>query len=216
MTRTFDGTVSARSTRLGFAIAGVEVWCVELDQTHRGVTSRDVLGTLLARSLDCDPASIELRRDSWGKPQVVDQPNVHVNVSRSGPHLVVAIGSRPLGVDIEIVRPVVDRMALGTLHLTPVEWGNVLAADEDRRDELFLLAWTRKEACAKAIGAGLRIPPAAIASGVDRGTARIEVPFRDAVYILDVESKSLDGPIVVSLAVLLTPMPVPDIKSDSG
>jgi phosphopantetheinyl transferase len=216
MTRTVDGTIAECSTRLDFAIAGVEVWRVELDQAYRGAASRDVLVALIARSLECDPASIQFRRDGWGKPHVLGQPNVHVNTSRSGSHLVVAIGSRPVGVDIEVVRPVVDRMALGTLHLTPFEREKVLAADEDRRDELFLVAWTRKEACAKAVGAGLRIPPARIASGVDRGITRTSIPFRNGVHVVDVESRFLAGTAVASLAVLLTPMPTPDVENDSG
>jgi len=214
MTQPVDGTTAERSTRLDFAIADVDVWRVELDQAHRQADSRDVLVALLARSLKCDPASIRFSRDGWGKPHLLSQPNVHFNVSRSGAHLVVAIGSRPVGVDVEVVRPVVDRTALGTLHLTPFEWAEVLAADEDRRDELFLVAWTRKEACAKAIGAGLRIPPASIASGVDRGLARISIPFRNGVHVVDVESRFLAGAAVVSLAVLLTPMPAPDVEVD--
>ena len=216
MTRTVDDTIVERSTRLDFAIADVDVFCVGLDEARREPDSRDVLAALLARSLECDPASIRFRRDAWGKPHLLNQPNVHVNVSRSRSHLVVAIGSRSLGVDIEVVRPVVDRMALGTLHLTPFEWAKVLAANEDRRDELFLVAWTRKEACAKAIGAGLRIPPALIASGVDRGLARTSVPFGNAVHVMDVESRFVSGTAVVSLAVLLTPMPAPDFEDDSG
>jgi 4'-phosphopantetheinyl transferase len=216
MTRTVDDRIADRSTRLDFAIAGVDVYRVELDQARREADSRDVLVALLARSLECDPASIRFRRDGWGKPHLLAQPNVHFNVSRSGAHLVVAVGSRPVGVDIEVVRPVVDRTALGTLHLTAFERKEVLAADEDRRDELFLVAWTRKEACAKAIGAGLRIPPASIASGVDRGLARTSIPFQSGVHVVDVESRFLAGTAVVSLAVLLTPMPAPEVEIDSG
>jgi len=216
MTRTVDDTIAERTTRLDFAIADVDVWRVELDQAHREADSPDVLVALLARSLECDRASIRFSRDAWGKPQLLSQPNVHFNVSRSGSHLVVAIGCRPVGVDVEVIRPVVDRTALGTLHLTPFERGKVLAADEDRRDELFLVAWTRKEACAKAIGAGLRIPPASIASDVDRGLARTSIPFRNGVHVVDVESRFLAGIAVVSLAVLLTPMTAPDGEDDSG
>src|SRR6478752_10735801 len=109
MTRTADAPIVARCTRLGFAIAGVDVWHVELDEEHRAAKSLDVLASLLAPSLGCTPESIEFRRDPWGKPQVLSHPNVHVNVSRSSSHLVAAIGSRPVGVDVEVVRPVIDR-----------------------------------------------------------------------------------------------------------
>src|SRR4051812_27906770 len=103
MTRIVDGMIAARNARLDFAIAGVDAWHFELDPVH---DRRMVPVGLLARSLECNPASIRLRRDQWGKPQLLSHPNVHVNISRSGSHLVAAIGSRPVGVDIEVMRPV--------------------------------------------------------------------------------------------------------------
>jgi phosphopantetheinyl transferase len=209
MTRAGDRALAGRSTRLDVAFDGVDLWCVELDRVHHGARNRDVVAPLLARSLQCEPASIAFRQDGWGKPHLVGHPNVHVNVSRSQSHMAVAIGPRAIGVDIEVVRPVAERRALGTLHLTPSEHAQVLAADEDRRDELFLLAWTRKEACAKAIGAGLRIPPSAIPCGVDRGVASVSIPFQGSVHIVDVQSRFTAGAVVVSCAVLQSRMPTP-------
>jgi 4'-phosphopantetheinyl transferase len=195
----------ARSVHLDFEVAGTRVWWIDLgEHSAHGAVGHDVLVSLLARFLDRDPATVSLSRDRWGKPHLAGEPGVHFNLSRSRSQLVVAIGRRPVGVDIEVVRHVPERAALTSLHLTPGERREVLRADEHRRDELFLVAWTRKEACAKAIGAGLRIAPAAIESGAGRELVRTAIRFQGAGYVVEVESSLAAAHAVVSLAALTT------------
>lgn len=205
MTSTAGRLAAANSVHLDFEVAGTQVWWTDLgsDSAH-GAIGRDVLASLLARFLDRDPATVLLSRDRWGKPHLVGDPGVHFNLSRSRSQLVVAIASRPVGVDIEVVRRVPERAALTALHLAPGERREVLRADEHRRDERFLVAWTRKEACAKAIGAGLRISPAAIESGAGRQLVRTTIQFENAEHVVEVESGLSPAHAVVSLAALTT------------
>ena len=205
MTSTAGSLAVAKSVHLDFEVAGTQVWWTDLgsDSAH-GAVGHDVLVTLLARFIDRDPATVLFARDRWGKPHLVGEPGVHFNLSRSRSQLVVAIGRRPVGVDIEVVRHVPERAALTALHLAPGERREVLRADEDQRDELFLVAWTRKEACAKAIGAGLRIPPASIESGAGRQLVRTAIHFQNAEYVVEVESSLAAAHAVVSLAALVT------------
>jgi 4'-phosphopantetheinyl transferase len=203
MTSAARSLAVANSVQLDFGGAGTEVWWTELgEHPAHGEIGRDVLVSLLARFLDRDPATVSLARDGLGKPRLVGEPGIHFSVSRSRSQLVVAIGRRPVGVDIEVVRPVTERTALTTLHLTPGERSEVLRADEPRRDELFLLAWTRKEACAKAIGAGLRISPVMIEAGAGPRLVRTAIRFQDAEYVVEVESCLSAAHAVVSLATL--------------
>jgi 4'-phosphopantetheinyl transferase len=205
MTSTACRFAAANSVHLDFEVAGTRVWWTDLgEHSAQGAVGHDVLVSLLARFLDRDPAAVSLSRDRWGKPHLVGEPGVHFNLSRSRSQLVVAIGRRPVGVDIEVVRHVPERTALIALHLTPGERREVLRADEHRRDELFLVAWTRKEACAKAIGAGLRIAPAAIESGASRQLVRTAIRFQGSEYVVEMESSPSPAHAVVSLAALTT------------
>jgi 4'-phosphopantetheinyl transferase len=204
MTLTVDAAIPDNAIRLDFAIGRIDVWYLELGVAHRAVANRDILRGLLAQKFECDLASLTFRDDGWGKPHLAGLPNVHVNASRSGSHFVAAIGPQPVGVDVEMVRPLPDRMALATLHLTPSEYRRMAADQEGRRDERFLMGWTRKEACAKAIGAGLRVPPCSIATGVEGAVGGVDIAFGGKRHVVEVESTVLAGCIVVSAAVLLS------------
>jgi 4'-phosphopantetheinyl transferase len=86
-----------------------------------------------------------------GKPRFDDLP-LEVSVSHSGDVAVVVVGGPdPVGVDVELVRPV-DAGQLAPLVLAPGE------RLRDSSDESFLRHWTRKEAVLKATGDGLRTP----------------------------------------------------------
>jgi 4'-phosphopantetheinyl transferase len=85
--------------------------------------------------------------DAHGRPWLrhLGQP-VHVSLSRSGPHLVTAIGPVSLGVDVEVAH--ID--VLPSLVLAPGETGDLA------------LTWARKEAILKARGTGLRTPMSSV------------------------------------------------------
>ena len=84
----------------------------------------------------------ELAREERGKPYFPGAPQYHFNLSHSGPFALCALSNRPVGVDIQVVRPdwspkLVDRSC------TPEEraW---LAALGDRPED-FAALWACKE-----------------------------------------------------------------------
>ena len=84
----------------------------------------------------------ELAREERGKPYFPGAPQYHFNLSHSGPFALCALSDRPVGVDIQVVRPawspkLVDRSC------TPEErsW---LAALGDRPED-FAALWACKE-----------------------------------------------------------------------
>lgn len=78
----------------------------------------------------------------------------HWSTSSSGPCGLVALSSRPVGVDVEALPGPPEALALAELLLSPVERDWVLAgADVHGR---FLTAWVRKEAVVKCTGEGLQ------------------------------------------------------------
>ena len=83
----------------------------------------------------------EIRTASLGKPFFPDHPEVHFNLSHTAGAVLVALSDRPVGADIEHIRPVSQR-AMRRL------------ADVDT-ERAFFQSWVRREARAKRSGAGV-------------------------------------------------------------
>lgn len=111
-----------------------------------------VAGLLLRRVLGAGDGDVTV--DRHGKPSLVHQDDLHFNLSHGGDHVVLAVGSQPLSVDIQ---PILRR-----LHTFPVE--KVFHADErqwlaaDPAPERLTLLWTRLESALKASGTGFDCP----------------------------------------------------------
>lgn len=114
------------------------------------------LRIILARYLDCEPAEIRFALDGLGKPHVVDAVDLFFNMSHSdGVALIGVSGASPLGVDIEVVRPIPEAMAIVAEQFGPAEASLLRRADADVRNEVFLKVWTLIEAVLKGKGTGL-------------------------------------------------------------
>jgi 4'-phosphopantetheinyl transferase len=87
-------------------------------------------------------------------------------------------------VDIEALRPVDEALALARKHYSAGELAACQSAPDTRaRDEAFLRVWTRKEACLKAVGLGLRLAPSSFDAGAQSAAhvARLATPEGDAL-----------------------------------
>ena len=83
----------------------------------------------------------EIRTASLGKPFFPDHPEVHFNLSHTAGAVLVALSDRPVGADIERIRPVSQR-AMRRLADAATE-------------RAFFESWVRREALAKRSGAGV-------------------------------------------------------------
>ena len=101
---------------------------------------------------------IQFGRSGDGKPYVLGL-DVHFNISHSGDLAVCAVSERPLGVDVQLMRPV--RRALTRKVCTPGElrylrevpgFGEELAGEALVR---FFQVWCSKEAYFKWLGTGI-------------------------------------------------------------
>ena len=85
------------------------------------------------------------------------------SISHSGNLVLCALGRvARIGVDVEQIRPRRDWDGLSRRVLHPIEVRRLAALTEAERWRRFYLAWTRKEALAKALGVGLKLPFARI------------------------------------------------------
>jgi 4'-phosphopantetheinyl transferase len=143
----------------------------ELD-ARRLLAGRHVVRSLVAGTVDRSARELMIVADGFGKPRLLDS-TVRFSLSRSDRYGLVGV-SRELevGVDVELIRPVPEAEALAKDHFTDDEQMEWQRAGPERRDRRFLECWTRKEACAKALGTGLLIQPALIEVG---GAADVRV-----------------------------------------
>lgn len=101
----------------------------------------------------------EILRDEGEKPRFPACPDLHFNMSHSGPYALCGLSDENIGVDIETIRP--RRTLLIQRSLSPKEYQWYL--DRGSRWEDFYSLWTLKEARVKQSGRGLDRPPRSIA-----------------------------------------------------
>lgn len=94
----------------------------------------------------------EIRRAERGKPYFPDLPEICFSWSHSGRYVLCALSRRPVGVDLEIVRP--RRETLPGYAFTGAELAEYRAMGGGW--PAFYTLWTRKEAWCKYTGDGLR------------------------------------------------------------
>ena len=127
-----------------------------------------VVSDMLAKKAIADFCMVEpcdvvlIQRDS-GKPYA-ENLDVGFNVSHSGDMVVCAVSSKPIGIDIEKIRPVnmkIARRVCSSDELefifgySPSEQDFVLTTDSEKLKRFFEL-WTAKEAFVKFKGTGIK------------------------------------------------------------
>jgi 4'-phosphopantetheinyl transferase len=156
----------------------------EPQSARRFALARLALRERLAEGRDEDPAAIALVVDERGKPRRADDTGPHFNLSHAGDRIVIACSdTHEVGVDVERPEAFSGRRSLWRSVCSPAERA-ALAERAERSpaeaDAAFGRLWTRKEALAKAVGAGLHWPfdriDLADALDTDRGVVRLLRP----------------------------------------
>ncbi|MBQ8585613.1 MAG: 4'-phosphopantetheinyl transferase superfamily protein [Butyricicoccus sp.] len=151
----------------------VRVYMTELNtDTH---AAQHAAGRALLRRALADAGlspDLAVCADANGKPYLPDAPGFHFSIAHSGARAVCAVSDMPLGCDLERER--VLKHDISRRVCTDAE----RAALRTNAD-LFAL-WTGKEAAVKAVGLGLRLPPASFAVGLAE-TASLTVGGTDCV-----------------------------------
>lgn len=87
-----------------------------------------------------------------GKPYLIGHPEIFFNMSHCAAAVACAVSDRPVGVDVESIRPL--RPTLAKYVLNDDELSLVMSSD--RPDREFTRLWTMKESLLKLRGTGLR------------------------------------------------------------
>lgn len=114
-------------------------------------TWQDLLAFVLKTGYGISPLP-EIVRTAQGKPYFLSLPHLHFNISHSKNLMLCAVSQKPVGVDIEDIRP--RRDSLPEYALSPAEFAEYQKLGGDW--PAFYILWTRKEAWCKYTGQGLR------------------------------------------------------------
>lgn len=127
----------------------------------RFIARRGILRTLLGQALECPPQDICFAYSVYGKPYLVQEPNLklHFNLSHSeGLALIALTLGRDVGVDIEKVTPSLRDDTVPEQFFHPHEVALLRSLPQPDQAEAFLRFWVLKEAYIKALGKGLSFP----------------------------------------------------------
>jgi len=154
----------ARAARFHFPLHG-----------QRFLASHVALRLILAHETGLPP-SMRLLKGEHGKPAIEGEPGWHFNLSHSADWALMAVSPvHPVGIDIECLKQRRSAQALAQRTLSPSEFLAWQQLPADLQGEAFLRAWTRKEACLKALGVGLHIEPRRVEVGLTRQAQTVEI-----------------------------------------
>jgi 4'-phosphopantetheinyl transferase len=117
-----------------------------------------LLGDVLARVEICritglSNSQLEFSINPYGKPFLVNNSQVHYNISHAGQYVACVIGNVPVGIDIDMVRSIDVKIV--ERFFVSEEKAYVLSAQGDLRNKRFFEVWTKKESRIKCEGRGL-------------------------------------------------------------
>lgn len=105
------------------------------------------------------PEVLELRYGwgRWGKPYLIDHPQLFFNLSHSGNYVVLALSHKEVGIDIQQKRPVKETMIKRVLAQQEYKRYRELSATMEAEKALswFFSCWCAKESFCKLTGKGL-------------------------------------------------------------
>lgn len=118
---------------------------------HQFVTGRGLLRQILANCLDLSPQAVPITYTGAGKPVLADG-GLHFNVTHTDNIALIALATRPVGIDIEQIRNLANPEGIVERFFSVAECEAYRALPLELRTTGFFRAWTCKEAVIKAAG----------------------------------------------------------------
>lgn len=143
---------------------------------------RALLKKAVSEIYGIDTDTMTIKKGEHGKPYFEERQDIYFNISHSGDYVAVMVGDSPLGVDIQTIRPVKERM----IEKICSEEEKSFVYNSLDKDRAFITLWTLKESYIKAIGTGMSFPMSGINFDLSRlnqnGTG--EISNQSGVYLV--------------------------------
>ena len=168
---------------------------------RRYLAAHCALRRLLSSRTGTPAVQLLLEEGPFGKPALRNEPRCAFNLSHSEDVALVAMADTgEIGVDVEMLRPMPDADDLARHNFSAEECAELAATPAEHQSLAFLLGWTRKEACLKAIGSGLSIAPNMFTAGLAMEPRGVRIDTPDGAVNVRVHSLRHGPNIVASLA----------------
>jgi 4'-phosphopantetheinyl transferase len=127
----------------------------------RRAAQNSLLGDVLVRRELCRLTGLRNEELRFGcaehhKPFLEGWPDIHFNLSHAGSIIAAAFDSKPIGIDVEVIKPVNWLVARKVFSAGEQERFEILPQEDRLR--YFYTIWTMKEAYLKKEGVGLTRP----------------------------------------------------------
>ncbi|MCR1974329.1 4'-phosphopantetheinyl transferase superfamily protein [Clostridium sporogenes] len=123
----------------------------------RSLVGEILVKTIITEKLNISNRDIIFRKNQYGKPYLIEYPNLKFNISHSGNFVVCAIDNKPIGVDIEEVKNIeYEGIVENFFSVSEVDY--IIKQDINVQLNKFYEIWVLKESYIKCCGQGLSIP----------------------------------------------------------
>ena len=151
---------------------------------RRFILRRARLRQILSLYMAERPGLLRFERGQYGKPRLAE-PRLRKPIEFSASHsadwaLVAVAAGRPVGIDIERVRPLPDLQELCRNYFAPSENEALARLVSTQRLETFFRLWVCKEAVLKALGTGLSLGLDQVVVSADTAPPRLVALGGDA------------------------------------
>jgi 4'-phosphopantetheinyl transferase len=152
---------------------------------------------ILSEYLTAPAATIRFTYGSNGKPALDERDDAGLRFSLATSRevaLYAVTRTRGVGVDVELVRRLIDLPGLIARFCTQREAALMAELTDQERERAFFAGWTRKEAYVKALGEGLSLAPnqVDVSPGSDLGGWTIETMVPLSGYVAAVAAQGDD------------------------
>ena len=123
---------------------------------HRRGAVNTLMGEIMARYMVCARTGLQNNElkfavGEYGKPYLLNDLDIQFNISHSGDIIVCAVSAEPVGIDVELIKPINLKLAERFFHAD--ENAYILAQAD--KEEAFFEIWTKKESYIKREGTSI-------------------------------------------------------------